>query len=424
MAVSLVERCRRHPNVKSMHPEFPRSEPLMEELKRRTSAEGKITFADFMQIVLYHPKHGYYTNRDREPWNDYVTSPDVHPAFGKLVTVQLREMYETLGSPKKFDILEVGAGRGTLAQEVLTETEKFAPTFFDALNYTLSDVSPLARIEQSKRLERFAEWGKIKWIDDASDKFPVVDGCILTNELLDSFPVHRVVSTSQGLREVSIELRNGRLEESLDQPSTEALHEYFRYIGLSLRRGCVAEVNLEAVKWLKKAAAALRRGFILTADYGYEARELFSPRRRAGSLVCYHNGQWCPYPFIRLGYQDITSHVDFTTLIRRGEEIGLELTGITTQRNFLINLGIVEFMQEIVKHEASDPRGCMAHISAINKLLDERGLGKHRVLIQHKGTGKPQLKGLRRVPRRQADFFQQALKALEKKASERISQSL
>ncbi len=360
---------------------------LVELLRRRIEAEGAITFHDFMETVLYHPQHGYYASRQpvgRE--GDYLTSPEVHPIFGALVGKQLAQCWELLDRPARFELVEQGAGTGRLARDILRWAERQAPAFAAALRYRIVEVSASLRRAQEERLAGF----EVEWLDALPGD---IEGCILSNELLDSFPVHRIAHHDAQLLEVYVSYRDGRFEELLGRASTERIAEYFADLGFWPGTGCRGEVNLRAVDWMAQAANALRRGFVLTFDYGYPAEELYAPWRKDGTLLCFYRHNASADPYARIGKQDITSHVDFTTLMRAGEAHGLETAGFTTQARFLAHLGIGAGVDAVAKESPQALEEYYARRRAVQELIDPAGLGRIRVLAQRKGVGAAELAG-------------------------------
>ena len=353
---------------------------LVELIRRRIEAEGAISFHDYMELALYQPQHGYYATR--EPMGrrgDYLTSPEVHPIFGSLVAKQLLQFWQLLGEPERFDVVEQGAGTGLLARDILRWTERRAPELLAALRYRIVEVSAPLRRRQKETLESLQS---VAW----SEKLPEeIEGCLLSNELIDSFPVHRIVHQDAQLLEIYVTLRDGRFEELSGHASTDRIAEYFADLGFWPGEGCIAEVNLQAIDWMRDAARSLRRGFVLTFDYGYPAKELYAPWRKDGTLLCFYRHSPSHDPYARIGKQDLTAHVDFTTLVRIGEEAGLATAGFTTQARFLANLGIGAGVEAIAKESPAALEEYYARRRAVQELIDPAGLGRIRVLAQSKG---------------------------------------
>jgi len=355
---------------------------LVELLRRRIDGEGPITFHDFMETVLYHPQLGYYATRQpmgRE--GDYLTSPEVHPIFGALVGKQVAQLWELLGCPEAFDLVEQGAGTGLLARDILRWGARRAPDFAHAVRYRIVEISVSLRRRQEETLA--SAGGRIEWLDELPDE---IDGCLLSNELLDSFPVHRVVYERGGLQEIYVSHRDVRFEETRGPPATERIAAYFDDLDLRPGEGCTAEVNLRAIDWMAAAARALCRGFVLTFDYGYPAEELYAPWRRDGTLLCFYRHNASSDPYARIGKQDMTAHIDFTTLMRAGEQCGLEVAGFTTQARFLASLGIGAGVDAIAKESPEALEEYYARRRAVQELIDPAGLGRIRVLAQRRSA--------------------------------------
>ena len=376
---------------------------LVAEIRARLEREGRMTFRDFMEMALYHPRHGYY-HSPREKMGsagDYLTSPEVHPLFGHMVGRQLAEMWEVMGSPARFNVLEMGAGNGLLARDILRWAQRLHPAFLKALTYRIAETSPALIERQRHTLEALGlpagqaglPEGKVTWEPGEAPAAGSVSGCILSNELVDSFPVHRVAVEGGKLLEVYVVWQESRFQEELRPPSTPELGAYFERLGLLPGEGCRAEVNLAALVWVRQVAAALARGFILTFDYGHEARDLYAPWRRDGTLLCFYRHNPSPDPYARVGKQDMTAHVDFTSLVEEGRRHGLEPLGITTQSRFLAALGIGEALTPAPGAELSLEE-YYARRRAVSELLDPAGLGRIRVLVQAKGVGPCALRGL------------------------------
>ena len=221
------------------------------------------------------------------------------------------------------------------------------------------------------------------------------EGCFLSNELVDAFPVHRVMLQQGSLKELYVAQRNGRFEEQWEEPSDPRIKTYFERMGVSLEEGQQAEVNLEALDWITRVGQCLKRGFVLTIDYGYPAEELYAPFRQDGTLRCFHQHQISDNPYERWGEQDITAHVNFTALIRKGEEVGLKLTGFVPQYRFLLGLGFLGEM-ETLERNLSEIDRLKLRLSLKHLIEPEVGMGEvFKVLIQHKGIENPQLDGLK-----------------------------
>ena len=372
-------------------------------LREEIAQAGPITFARFMDLALYHPEHGYYTGLSSNPeherigWNgDYYTNSDVHEALGWAIAKQLAEMDEVLDRPLPFTVVEMGAGKGLLARDILTCVADRYHDLFARVSYVLVDRSPMHRHVQQQTL---AEWidipGKVVWAEDLTSLGrDSVTGVLLSNELVDAFPVHRVRMNQGRQEELYVDLSQDQFRETPGPLSTPALSDYFSRLDITLQEGACTEVNLAAVDWMQEVARALTRGYVITIDYGHAAHDLYGPDRRQGTLLGYYRHMIAEDPLIRVGEQDLTSHVDFTTLAQVGQEAGLDLTGFTNQMGFLISLGVESFLESL---EPGSPE-----FQAIVQLLRPEGMGRtFKLLIQQKGlptNGARKLAGLTHQP--------------------------
>jgi SAM-dependent MidA family methyltransferase len=215
--------------------------------------------------------------------------------------------------------------------------------------------------------------------------------------LPDAFPVHRVEKVGDGLKEIFVEVRDGRFVECLRDPSTPEIEDYFRNLHIELAEGYRTEINLRAPVWMRQVAASMNRGVVITIDYGHSAEDLYGPQRSKGTLLCYRSQMASEDPFVRVGLQDMTAHVDFTTLATAGEEAGLSVTGFTNQMSFLMGLGVEDMIAQLAP-ETPEFRAAL-------HLLKPEGMGRtFKILVQHKGLEAPALDGLSFKP-----FFGSAL---------------
>jgi SAM-dependent MidA family methyltransferase len=266
------------------------------------------------------------------------------------------------------------------------------PDMYEGLRLVLVEREP--SLESAQREMLAAHLDRLAWC--SPDEFSSVtfsfSGCLYSNELIDALPVHRVVMTSAGLKEVYVTCTDGEFVEEARDLSTPEIAAYLERVAVELHHGQQAEVNLNAPQWLASASRALTRGFILTVDYGYPAAELYTPRRKLGTLLCYYRHQIKENPYLRLGLQDITTHVDFTTLMQRGEQLGLQNDWFGEQYRFLLSAGIVEEIEEIERSTISDEEKLRLRLTIKKLILPDGGMGEtFKVLIQSKGVNAPQL---------------------------------
>src|SRR5690242_2499985 len=266
-----------------------RSGPLSAVLAARIQANGPIPFAEFMRECLYHPEQGYYSRLATRHRGDYYTSVDVHPIFGRLIGRQLAEMWRLLGSPQPFLVVESGAGIGKLAATILDFAARELPEFYAANDYVAVEFSAERR---AKHADALAAHIARRRVSSAAQIPPeIAAGCIFSNELLDALPTHRVVTQDGRLREIYIDLLDGRFIETLREPSTSALARYFQEQGIALPEGHQTEACLDACRWIEDAGRSIARGFVMTIDYGHEAPALYNEQHNRGTLLAYREHQ-------------------------------------------------------------------------------------------------------------------------------------
>ena len=343
------------------------------DIKKLIVDRGRITFAKFMEMALFSPRGGYYTSEEHRKERDYYTAPVAHPVFGALVALQLEQMWELMGSPSPFYVLEVGAGGGVLARDILAYSSGLTSAFSNALEYIGVDYEPPLRFQVDT--QPIKAYGL---------PFRDVVGCVLSNELLDAFPVHRFAIQEDRLKEVYVTLEEAELVEVLDEPSTPRLEQRLSCLGLDLPEGFQGEVNLAMDAWIEEISRVLKRGFVLTIDYGHVAQDMYSSGRSRGTLRCYYRHVLESSPYRRIGRQDITAHVDFSSLMRSGEDHGLAPVGFTPQREFLHNLGFSRFLDFLGERQLPQ-RERDANRMGMLELVKAGEMGDFKVLAQAKG---------------------------------------
>jgi SAM-dependent MidA family methyltransferase len=341
----------------------------------RIAREGPISFHDFMEMALYYPELGYYSSPGNKIGKDgdFLTSASYTPVFGKLLGVQLEEMSAHIKTDQ-FTIVEYGAGTGLLCQDILRQLDSYA-NLRDRIRYCIIEKSGTLRNKQKALLG-----DKIDWVNAIGDIGPF-EGCVLSNEVVDNFSVHQVVVQDE-LMEIYVGYENGFTE--ILRPASPELINYLDELNIKLPRGFRTEINLEAIQWTTDIASVLKKGFVVTIDYGYVSPELYSARRCEGTLTCYHQHTVNHCPYIHIGRQDITSHVNFSALNHWGLKNGLELSGFTSQGLLLMGLGLS-------RQFGMDPKESIS-FSLRDFIL---GMGKKfKVLIQRKGLQGIMLKGM------------------------------
>lgn len=362
--------------------------PLKEKIIERIESEGPINFETFMEMALYYPGLGYYTKDSTKIGRagDFYTSPHLHSIFGAMIGRQMEEMWTIIGNPDIFHVVEMGAGMGYLAKDMLEYLE--GKEIFKHLKYTIVEVNPTVRAKQQELLSEFKD--NIKWIFSIDEIEPVT-GCFLSNELLDAFPV-RLIEVSNnpdnGLKEIYVSIDGDDLVE-IKMPCSAEVKTYLNEFDIKLPEGYKTEVNLKIKDWLIEVTNKLLEGFILTIDYGYPAQDYYSEDRNRGTLLCYYQHQINENPYQNIGEQDLTAHVNFSSLKKWGDELGLKSLGFCSQGTYLVSLGIGEIIKELYGDSPD-----VFDVAKIKGLIMPQGMGEsHKVMIQYKGKTKPGLRG-------------------------------
>ncbi|HET7700217.1 MAG TPA: SAM-dependent methyltransferase [Candidatus Limnocylindria bacterium] len=343
---------------------------LRDRLVARIRARGPLSFADYMAAALYDPDDGYYSTRVALGFEgDYLTAPDLGPHFGRALARAVADGWIQLGKPATWDLVEAGAGRGTLLRDVLTSLERERADAARGVRPAIVEVSPRLRALQSSALD-----GRdLRWASDPRALAPI-QGVVYANEILDAFPVHILARTPEGIRELFVDEKDGRLVETLRAPSPADLG--YR-VPDTLPVGGRWEVSPEAEGWVAGLASAMTRGYVLFIDYGGTESELLT-RLGSGTVRGFSRHRLLTDPFADPGAHDLTASVNFTAIRRAAEGAGFALVGQTTQREALLALGI--------RDVASRPTTPIEQLrdfgrrSAIDTLLDPAGFGGFQVV--------------------------------------------
>lgn len=354
--------------------------PLSGIIIEKIKAEGPLSFHDLMDMALYHPEHGFYSCGGH---GKQFTGSD-HPGaeweslFGRMLGMQLEEMWNLLDR-KPFTIIEYGSCLGTLCKPILDYLET-VPELFEKLRYCIVSSRP-----GSLHPGKAALCGKAEWFDSI-DQIPFEAGCILSNEALDRLPVHEVVM-QQELMEIYIDYRDGFTE--ILRPASEPLNEYLEELQVQLPRGYRTEINLAAIRWLERNADVLKKGFLLTIDFGCHAAEFYSLSRYRGNLACQQEMQPAEALYNAIGERDIMAHVNFSALHHWGNRFGLECCGYTSQAHFLHSLGLVPALDQVCDKSPTKTSATRQLYQRIMRLSN-----RFRILVQQKGLHRPRLAGL------------------------------
>ncbi len=305
--------------------------------------ERKITFATFMELALYHPQWGYY-QRERKKvgkGGDFYTSPFVGDIFGRVLADVMLDMQSQF-SGEPWGIVEFGGGDGRLAEQILDGLQEKG-VMADTFLYMMIERSSYHQHLQQSRLQGRKN---LRWAADLMDLSRDRPWIVLSNELIDAFPVHRVRMEREGLRELYVTWNSGGqcLQEVLGPLSSEELASILEQEGIQLQPGQIAEINVAARNWIQQVGRWLQKGFVITIDYGYEAKELYRPERREGTLMCYTGHRAHNNPYRAPGEEDITSHINFSGLQLWGQEVGLIPLFFESQASFLVRAGILQYL--------------------------------------------------------------------------------
>ncbi|MCC7366038.1 MAG: SAM-dependent methyltransferase [Dehalococcoidia bacterium] len=323
-------------------------------------ASGAITFERYMELALYHPEHGYYRKAGRiGPQGDFLTSPVIHPMFGWAVAGWCHAAWKALGQPREFTIFEPAAGSGALATAVLDWAESRDDGFREALRYVA--IEPNAQGNEPR-----AEWV-------APPIAPAACGVVVSNELFDAFPVRLFEGSERGPVEIGVRWDGEAFQEvHLGVASIDDAPETGRF-----------EVNAHAYPAMRSLCQLVERGAVLTFDYGYPQDELWAPWRTTGTLLCFYRHTAHEDPYVHVGEQDMTTHVNFSELASAAEDEGMAVHGPVSQSAFLFALGL----GGLVESARADMGEYFARRRAFQQLTDGAGLGRVRVLAATRGIG-------------------------------------
>lgn len=358
--------------------------PLALLLRELLAREGPMPFDRFMEIALYHPQHGYYAqapSRRIGKGGDYYTGPSSGPAFGRLFAQTVAEVWSLLGRPEAMEIWEQGAGSGWLACDLFDWLRRQNPELARRIRYTIVEPQVRSRQEQQERVRRAGFADRFRWLQSWGETERIT-GIFFSNELVDSFPVRRLVRRGAGWTEsyvcLDAEGRFRLVERPLSDGNRPA--DPLARPMLDLPEGWVFEWSPAVGPWLRRVADLLDRGMVFTFDYGLTPEERFSPERAGGTLRAYRRHRREEALLARPGEQDLTAHVDFGMLAQCGCEVGLRNWALIDQHHFFV--GILSALAE--QSGGGMPEGLSA--GGFQTLAHPEFLGRtHRVLVQSKG---------------------------------------
>ena len=362
---------------------------LSKRLRARIERDGPISFRDWMQAALYDEREGYYCRPDRIPQGragDYRTAPETSPLFAATFawyfSKLFAELFFEMGSPPAWTIFEAGAGGGEFAHGILNTFRTNYPEVFSATSYVIDEVSPATRVRASARLSEFTERVTFQHFDEIKD--PASVGVVFSNELIDALPVHRVIMRNGRLRELYV----GSDENNfiwVESDPDERVAEYCGRIELQLSEGQIAEINLEAERFIARAAGLFANGYLVTVDYGAERSELLdSPDRFNGTLRAFHRHHLIANALARPGEQDLTTTVDWTQLKEVGTRVGLRAVRFERLDQFLLSEGLLERLSEMLSQAQDQVEALRLSTSAREMIMPHGLAASFQVLVQEK----------------------------------------
>ena len=316
----------------------PGNPDLVHLIREKIRRDGPVTFAWFMEQALYHPEFGYYSSGRCQIGRrgDYFTNVSVGRFFGRMLAAQFAEIWEVLGRPDGFTIVEQGAHHGDFARDVLETLRELKPDCFSAVRYSVVEPSPVLQARQEDALCGFS--GKVSWWESL-DELPAFSGVHFSNELLDSLPVRLIASNGEGEWQERMVAEGAGNFQLVPQPITDQkLRARLQTLPPAGTESYDTEINLAALAWVERLAAKLERGFVLAVDYGFPRGDFFAPERRSGTLQGYAGHRTVCSPFQDIGRADIASHVEWTSVAERAEACGLTIAGFTDQHHFMTGL--------------------------------------------------------------------------------------
>ncbi len=337
-------------------------------------------FDRYMERALYHPTLGYYAGGRRIGRDgDFFTGVSVGPLFGQLLARQARQMWERLERPTPFWIIEQGAHDGRLAIDILEACRGSEAEFFAAVRYALVEPSPSVRTVQKNNLNEAKLCESVQWLEAIAPRPRGSVGLFFSNELVDSFPVRLIRRQAGAWHERHVDLAPDAAFRWVDLPIGDPeLQRVIEELPLPEVDGYIAEINLQARRWMKEVAAVFERGYVVTIDYGFPASVLYAPFRSQGTLTSYRKHRRADDILLSPGEHDITAHVDFTALSRSGESAGLATLGFVDQQRFLTGIA-----HEELSGVTGFPGGISAQLQAWNTLTHPGHLGsRFQVLVQ------------------------------------------
>jgi SAM-dependent MidA family methyltransferase len=358
---------------------------LADRLRDRIKRDGPITFHDWMQAALYDERDGYYRRADRIRQGragDYRTAPETSPLFGATFAKYFAQCYSRLGSPVSWTIFEMGAGRGDFAHAVLNTLRTSFPDVFAATQYLIGELGDAARDTAAQKLRDYSDRVEFQALEQLTSPFP---GIIFSNELLDAFPVHRVIGSGGRLRELCVDV-NQTNEFAWRPGDLEArVAEYCERINLRLDEGQIYEVNLAAEDFVAQAARLIDGGLLISVDYGSDRTDLLhAPHRNAGTLRSFRRHRMIGDVLAHPGEQDLTTTVDWTQIQEAGARSNLKTIRFERLDKFLLNEGLLQSLSSLSGQNLDAADTVSLQLSAREMIRPDGLAASFQVLIQEK----------------------------------------
>ena len=364
---------------------------LAARLRDRIKRDGPLSFHDWMQAALYDEHDGYYRRADRlrqGRTGDYRTLPETSPLFGATFAKYFARCHAELGAPARWTILEVGAGRGDFAHAALTTLQRNYPDVFKATRYLIDELGDEARVAAQIKLQSFSACVQFCSLTDLTS----FAGIIFSNELIDAFPVHRVISERGEWRELAVEINEANEFAWTTLSIEPRVTEYCEQINLSLQDGQIYEVNLAAEDFIVRAASLINHGYLITVDYGAEREELLSAAHRFnGTLRSFHRHRMIDDALSHPGQKDLTTTIDWTQVAATGSRAGLESFRFQRLDQFLIDEGLLDQISDYTTNLQDNAEVAMRNAAA-RQLIMPDGMAAHfQVCVQRRANQAPHI---------------------------------
>jgi SAM-dependent MidA family methyltransferase len=361
---------------------------LAARLRKRIRREGPLKFSDWMKAALYDPEDGYYCRADRKKWGrqgDYRTSPERSSLFAATFARYFAGLFDELGRPSRWTVVEVGAGDGHFAKGVLQTLQQFFPQVFESTSYVIDEISPHSRMIAQKRLESFLDRVEFRKLDEID----INPGVVFSNELLDALAVDRVTLQGDEFKQLYITVGEaGNFEWLLDAVSPTLaphLESHFEICGLRPAEGQIVEITVQLEEWLRGVAARLRKGFLVTVDYGADAADLYARSvGTSGTLRGFQRHQFVDDLLATPGEHDLTTTVNWSLVKSVGASVGFECSKFDRQDRFLLAAGFLEQLELQTSRTTSEAERLRLRTAAREMIMPDGMAAHFQVLVQKK----------------------------------------